>query len=42
LRRLYGDILSINRPMLGLVQKLGFVLSRNPDDPALTRATLTL
>ena len=41
-RRLYGDILSINRPMLGLVQKLGFVLSRNPDDPALTRATLAL
>jgi acetyltransferase len=41
-RRLYGDILSINRPMLGLVQKLGFVLSRSPDDPALTRATLTL
>ena len=41
-RRLYGDILSINRPMLCLVQALGFVLSRNPDDPALTRATLNL
>jgi acetyltransferase len=41
-RQLYGDILSINRPMLGLVQKLGFVLSRNPDDPALTRATLEI
>ena len=41
-RRLYGDILSINRPMLHLVLKLGLVLSRNPDDPALTRATLTL
>lgn len=41
-RRLYGDILAINRPMLHLVRKLGFVLSRNPDDPALTRATLVL
>ena len=41
-QRLYGDVLAINRPMLGLVQKLGFVLSRNPDDPALTRATLDL
>jgi acetyltransferase len=40
--RLYGDVLSINRPMLGLVKKLGFVLSRNPDDPALTRASLPL
>ena len=39
---LYGDILSINRPMLHLVRTLGFVLSRNPDDPALARATLTL
>jgi len=40
--RLYGDILSINRPMLGLVQKLGFTLGRNPDDATLTRATLAL
>jgi len=40
-RQLYGDILAINRPMLGLVKKLGFTLSRNPD-PALTRATLAL
>lgn len=42
LRRLYGDILAVNRPMLQLVGKLGFVLSRNPDDPTLTRATLNL
>jgi acetyltransferase len=42
LRQLHGDVLAINRPMLGLVQKLGFVLSRHPDDPALTRATLAL
>ena len=41
-QRLYGDILSINRPMLGLVQKLGFTLGRNPDDATLTRATLAL
>jgi acetyltransferase len=41
-RRLYGDILSTNRPMLGLVQKLGFTLERNPDDATLTRATLSL
>jgi acetyltransferase len=41
-RQLYGDVLAVNRPMLGLVTKLGFTLSRNPDDPALTRATLTL
>ena len=41
-RSLYGDILSINRPMLGLVQKLGYRLGRNPDDGTLTRATLTL
>jgi len=41
-RQLYGDVLAVNRPMLGLVTKLGFTLSRNPDDPALTRATLML
>ena len=38
LRRLYGDILGINRPMLELVRKLGFTLSRH-DDPTLTRAS---
>ena len=41
-RQLYGDVLAVNRPMLGLVHKLGFTLGRNPDDPALTRATLPL
>jgi acetyltransferase len=41
-RQLYGDILSINRPMVGLVKKLGFALSRSGDDHTLTRATLTL
>jgi acetyltransferase len=41
-RQLYGDVLATNRPMLGLVQKLGFDLARSSQDPALTRATLTL
>lgn len=41
-RCLYGDILSVNRPMLGLVQKLGFELGRNPNDRTLTRAALAL
>jgi acetyltransferase len=41
LKRLYGDILAVNRPMLGLVRKLGFILGRH-EDPTLTRATLEL
>ena len=41
-RSLYGDILSTNRPMLGMVQKLGFALGRSPHDVTLTRATLHL
>lgn len=40
-RRLYGDILAINRPMLELVRKLGFTLERH-EDPTLTRASLEL
>jgi acetyltransferase len=39
LKRLYGDILAMNRPMLELVRKLGFSLGRH-EDPTLTRATL--
>jgi acetyltransferase len=42
LKRLYGEILAINRPMLGLVRKLGFTLERHKQDPTLTRATLDL
>jgi len=42
LKRLYGEILAINRPMLGLVRKLGFILARHDNDPTLTRATLDL
>lgn len=39
-KSLYGDILATNRPMLGLVRKLGFTLERH-EDPTLTRAVLT-
>lgn len=41
-RRLYGEILSTNRPMLELVRKLGFASSRSPDDATVTRAILAL
>jgi acetyltransferase len=41
LKRLYGDILAMNRPMLELVRKLGFTLGRH-EDPTLTRAILKL
>ena len=41
LKRLYGDILAMNRPMLGLVRALGFTLGRH-EDPTLTRASLDL
>jgi len=41
LKRLYGDILGTNRPMLQFVRKLGFKLERH-EDPTLTRASLKL
>jgi acetyltransferase len=41
LKRLYGDILATNRPMLELVRKLGFTLGRH-EDATLTRASLDL
>lgn len=41
LKRLYGEILGTNRPMLEFVRKLGFTLARH-EDPTLTRATLAL
>jgi acetyltransferase len=41
LKRLHGEILAMNRPMLALVGKLGFRLERH-EDPTLTRATLEL
>jgi acetyltransferase len=40
-RRLYGDILAQNRPMLELARKLGFTLGRH-EDATLTRASLEL
>jgi len=40
-KRLYGDILGTNRPMLEFVRKLGFTLERH-EDPTLTRAALEL
>ena len=42
LKRLYGDILAVNTPMLALMKRLGFRLGRHPDDTTLTRATLDL
>ena len=41
IKRLHGEILGMNRPMLELVRKLGFTLGRH-EDPTLTRATLEL
>ena len=40
-KRLYGEILATNRPMLELARKLGFDLGRH-DDPTITRALLDL
>ena len=40
-KRLCGDILAMNRPMLTLATKLGFKLSRH-EDATLTRACLQL
>ena len=42
LRRIYGDTLSINRPMLDLAKALAFELTRHPGDSSLTRVTLDL
>lgn len=37
-KRLYGDVLATNRPMLELARKLGFKLERH-EDPTLTRVS---
>jgi acetyltransferase len=42
LRRMYGEILSTNHAMLGMVRKLGFALARHPGDASIVRATLEL
>jgi acetyltransferase len=40
IRRMYGDVLATNTPMLALAQQVGFALSRSPEDATLTRITL--
>ena len=42
LERIYGDVLSTNRPMLAFCRQLGFALARHPEDATVTRATLSL
>lgn len=42
LQEVYGQILSENKGMLQMCQELGFHLSRLPDEPTVTLATLTL
>jgi acetyltransferase len=42
LQRIYGDVLSTNRPMLELTGRLGFTRDRHPDDATITRVRLGL
>jgi acetyltransferase len=42
IRRMHGEVLSTNGPMLALVRKLGFRLERLPEDATITRATRQL
>lgn len=42
LRRIYGDTLSTNRPMLELARSLGFALERHAEDSRVTRVTRQL
>jgi acetyltransferase len=42
LARIYGDVLSTNRPMLELARRLGFAVARHPDDATLTRVSRNL
>lgn len=42
IRRLYGDVLATNAPMLALAKQIGFALGRSPEDPTLTRIMLEL
>jgi len=41
-RRMYGDTLATNRPMLRLAQRLGFAAGRHPDESHLSRVSLAL
>jgi len=42
LKRIYGDVLSTNRPMLEMCRKLGYSLIAHPADATVTRVTLDL
>lgn len=42
IRRMHGEILSTNVSMLALARKLGFRLTRHPQDATVTRAALDL
>ena len=42
LAEMHGDVLAQNRPMLELMKKLGFRLSRHPEDGTLLRVTYAL
>jgi acetyltransferase len=42
IREIWGDVLRENAAMLGLVRKLGFRVTDDPDDPSLVRVTLDL
>jgi acetyltransferase len=42
LKRMVGDTLSTNEPMLRLLRRLGFTLARHPHEATLTRSTLLL
>lgn len=42
IREIWGDVLRENVAMLGLVRKLGFRVTDDPDDPSLVRVTLDL
>ncbi|MDX1377060.1 MAG: GNAT family N-acetyltransferase [Burkholderiales bacterium] len=42
LAEMYGDVLSTNRPMLELARRLGFSVTRHPDDATLARVSLAL
>ncbi len=42
IRRLHGDVLDDNRPMLQICKALGFKQKRDPDDPGVVRVALAL
>lgn len=42
IKRMHGEILSTNAPMLGLMRKLGYRLKHHPQDATVTRASREL